>query len=76
MQSDFICLECPLAECDEGNLFGALRWVTKPNEVQRRLLTQAKQNRTRQIKRNRLKYFRERYQARKQLNEQGRELNI
>jgi hypothetical protein len=34
MQSDFICLECPI-ECDEESLFCAFRWATNPNAAQR-----------------------------------------
>lgn len=35
---DFICIECPLADCDETSLWCAFRWATQLNEAQQAIV--------------------------------------
>ncbi len=37
LQVDLICGECPLATCDEQSLWCIFRFLTNPNEAQRRV---------------------------------------
>ena len=60
-QSDFICLSCPLAECDEESMFCALRWATNPNRRQRAVKYELKLENA-----DRREYFRMRYQLMKE----------
>lgn len=62
MQLDFICQQCPLAECSEESLFCAFRLLSKrPNFRQRVIMAKVKK-----IKQDRREYFRQRYQRQKE----------
>jgi|SRR5690606_8491504 len=65
-QPDFVCIECPLAECDEESLFCAFRWATFPNQAQQKAMTMRQARHRRKIKaKPRTEYFRKRYQEKK-----------
>jgi hypothetical protein len=62
-QLDFICLDCPLAECDTESLFCAYRFLTKPNDAQLAVKYS--------LKADRRQYFKTRYQKLKREKQNG-----
>lgn len=41
-QLEFLGTECPLLTCDQDSVFCACAWLTKPNDAQVALITEAK----------------------------------
>lgn len=79
-QRDMVCGECPLGDCDEESLWCIFRFLTSPNDAQRRVAHNVapgtlprpyhtRRNSVKQITLDRREYFAERYR-RKRLEKQ------
>ena len=68
-QIDFICLECPLKECDQQSLWCKFRLQTNPNWMQKRKIADDKKKlEKRASESGRTKYWRE-YARKKRVNQ-------